>query len=242
MRDEINPHNFLTEVFRKTSLLEWGEGMAGNQVDQREKVYPRLVHHLLPDPEFPEESSLKTSLQERCTALEFSSLTFSLREISTLLGAVGKRSGAENRRLYPSAGAKYPIETYLIVLDCEALPQGLYHYEIGMHRLAEIWKKDFREEIFAATNDSRVFESSIVLIFSSVHGRTEEKYGERGLRYSLIEIGHMAQNISLAAAMLKFGCCEIGGFIDSTVNAWLDVEEESEAAALLILLGGERKP
>jgi SagB-type dehydrogenase family enzyme len=124
-------------------------------------------------------------------------------------------------------------------LNCEAVAPGLYHYALEDHELEELWVQDLREPLSEVTNDSRVVSASAVVVFSLVYGRICEKYGKRGLRYALLELGHMAQNISLTAAALHKGCYEIGGFVDNTVNKWLDVDGESESAALLVALGGQ---
>lgn len=48
----------------------------------------------------------------------------------------------------------------------------------------------------------------------------------------------MAQNISMVAHAIQKGCYDMGGFTDSTVNTWLDIDSETESAALLMVIDG----
>lgn len=234
--------NFYSQFFSETELSDWESTFEAKDSGQRLKTYPRLPRHPLPSPALP-ATLLSDALFGRYSALDLRHQVFSLSEVSTLLAAVGLRQTSgpttDKRRTYPSAGARYPGETYIIALACESIPPGLYHYVINEHELEELWAQDLREPLLQATADRRTLSASLVFIFTLVYGRTAEKYGKRSLRYGLIEFGHMAQNIALAAHALGKGCYEIGGFIDSTVNAWLDIDGESETAALLIALGGK---
>jgi SagB-type dehydrogenase family enzyme len=243
MNNQKEQLNFFAQFFNETDILEWeGESLT---VDggQQLKAYPRMPRYKLPEPTLPIDTSLSGALLGRYSAQQLSTEKFTLSDISTILAAIGTRPSSKihgfNRRTYPSAGAKYPGETYIIVLNCDELIPGVYHYAMKEHELEGLWKEDLRESLVATTNDQRILAASIVLVFSVVYGRIAEKYGKRGLRYCLIELGHMAQNISLVANAIHKGCYDMGGFIDSKVNNWLDINNESETAALLMVLGGK---
>ncbi len=209
---------------------------------QRYKTYPRLPKHPLLAPSLP-QTQLIDALSGRNSASEFAAEEFTLLDISNLLSGVGIRPPvahlSEQRRIYPSAGARYPAETYIVTLNCSGIAPGIYHYLLNSHELEELWVKDLRQTFMRATNDERIRSASVLLMFSLVHGRIAEKYGQRGLRYGLIEVGHMAQNISLVAYALQKECCEIGGFVDSALNGLLDIDGETESTILLMALGGK---
>jgi SagB-type dehydrogenase family enzyme len=243
MSNLIKEANFFSRFLGETQISKWEADRSVYDSGQRLKTYPRLTRHHLPKPVLPCEFSLAEALSGRMSALELNCRRFTLSEISILLSAIGLRPepliSKEKRRTYPSAGARYPGETYLIALNCEALPSGLYHYAIQEHELEELWIQDLKEAVVEATDDRRTASASAILLFSLIYGRVVEKYGKRGLRYGLIEFGHMAQNIYLTAYALQIGCYEIGGFLDSAVNTWLDIDTDSEAAVLLVALGGK---
>lgn len=67
--------------------------------------------------------------------------------------------------------------------------------------------------------------------------RTRIKYGDRGYRLTLIEAGHLSQNILLLATELGLGSCPLAGFIDSEVNKLLDISLQKEVALYMIAIG-----
>jgi len=78
---------------------------------------------------------------------------------------------------------------------------------------------------------------SLLLVITAMFGRTKIKYGERGYRFVLLEAGHVAQNICLAAVGMNLGACPIGGFVDDLVHEVLDVDGVDEAAIYAVAIG-----
>ena len=69
-----------------------------------------------------------------------------LQELSFLLWAatgIQRVDHGYEFRTAPSAGALYPIETYLYVNNVEGLSQGIYHYNIEEHVLEQLNLGDF---------------------------------------------------------------------------------------------------
>jgi SagB-type dehydrogenase family enzyme len=71
-------------------------------------------------------------------------------------------------------------------------------------------------------------EASVVLVLSAVCARSTAKYGDRGYRYLLLEAGHVAQNVVLAATGLGLGVVNLGGFLDDELSGLLKLDPESE--------------
>ena len=170
----------------------------------------------------------------------------SLVELSTLLWASlgfqqlqGDIARDREHRVYPSAGARYPIEAYIVLKRCRDFSPGLYHYSVPEHALELLVEKDVEPQLALALNDKRVHEMAGALILTACYGRTVEKYGERGYRYCLIEIGHIAQNIYLASTALGLQCCSVGGFVDDSLQEMLDLDKETERALCIVLIGGK---
>ncbi|MGD2099489.1 MAG: nitroreductase family protein [Desulfobacterales bacterium] len=57
-----------------------------------------------------------------------------------------------------------------------------------------------------------------VLLFNAVYERTTGKYGQRGVRYIHVEVGHAAQNVCLQAIALGLHTAVIGAFRDEAVK------------------------
>lgn len=47
--------------------------------------------------------------------------------------------------------------------------------------------------------------------------RTTQKYGDRGIQYVHIEVGHTGQNILLEAVSSELGAVTVGGFDEGSV-------------------------
>src|SRR2546428_1581175 len=71
-------------------------------------------------------------------------------------------------------------------------------------------------------------DAAVIILFSAVVERSMHKYGDRGYRYILLECGHAAQNICLAAAGMELGALPIGGFFDGYVADLLGIDLEEE--------------
>ena len=59
----------------------------------------------------------------------------------------------------------------------------------------------------------------------------------RSERYILLEAGHAAQNVYLAAEGLGLAACAVGAFDDGALNALLGADGQHEAALYLMTLG-----
>ena len=129
----------------------------------------------------------------------------------------------------PSGGGLYPLEIYIFLKRVAGLEDGLYHYDVVGHALELISAGD-KSELLAADFYTFPFMENANLVFCLVADfpRTQKKYGPRGYRYILLEAGHSAQNICLAATELGLGSLCMGGFVNSQLNRMLDLEPTRE--------------
>ena len=70
--------------------------------------------------------------------------------------------------------------------------------------------------------------------------RSRFKYGERGYRFALLEAGHAAQNMLLAATALALAALPLGGFYDRRLDELVGADGLDEATLYAIALGGRR--
>jgi len=166
----------------------------------------------------------------------------SLKEILTklfeILAIVDKNREPE-RRTYPSGGARFPVELYLFSFNIEGLDKGAYHYNIKEEKIELLLKKDLtnkRRELISPYLEN----PAAVISFTSVISRSEVKYGYRAYPYSLIESGHMGQNIHLKCAELGIGSCSVSGFVDKIIAELLDLTED-EIPIYTIGLGKKKR-
>ncbi|OGK64549.1 hypothetical protein A2313_00870 [Candidatus Roizmanbacteria bacterium RIFOXYB2_FULL_41_10] len=199
------------------------------------KAYARFPEINLPTP--AKTFALQNVLKQRQSSRQFGLKPISKTKLSQLLhyGAGLINPQNNEKRAYPSAGGRYPLEIYLLSLKTE-LPTGLYHYYIRNHSLEQLpMVEDLK--IKDAFEENWVSRASLLIIITAVFKRTTIKYGDRGYRYILMESGHLGQNLYLVGQSLNLGCCAIGGFVDNQINQWLDLDGNQESAIYVLALG-----
>jgi SagB-type dehydrogenase family enzyme len=208
------------------------------------KEYPDRPSVALPEPK-RREGSLDGSLRARHSVRRFSGDPVSLEDLSYLLWAcdgITRRERGYEFRTAPSAGALYPVETYVAVNDVEGLAPGIYHYSVKHHALEQVRKGHLGEELARAALDQGMCASApVVLIWTAIFERSRWKYGERAYRYVYLDAGHMAQNLALAAVSLGLGSCQIAATYDDEVNELLGVDGEEESVLYLSVVGRPKK-
>jgi len=202
------------------------------------KSYPRFPIVNLPTVDKDGEFETLLGLRESCRI--FSDSPIRLEEISKVLGScrIVDNLREPERRTYPSGGARFPVELYLASFNIENLKQGIYHYNLKRNVLEILLEQDLTSK--KRNIISPYLENPAAsIIFTSVIARAEVKYGVRAYPYSLIESGHMGQNVHLACAEMGFGSCSVSGFVDETIRELLDLTE-SEIPIYSISLGRKK--
>ena len=194
---------------------------------------------------FPAESlSVVEVLKRRRSVRSFSFKPLSIDALSFLLWAstgVQRSERGYKFRTVPSAGALYPVETYLVANNVEDLENALYHYSVEEHALEELKTGDFGGKMtHAALEQKMCLNAQLVLVWTAVFERSKWKYAQRAYRYVYLEVGHMAQNVAIAAIGIGLGSCQIGAFFDDEVNHFLGVDGKEESAIYLSVIGHPR--
>lgn len=174
----------------------------------------------------------------------FEALSELLRLANGITAEVTTPSGhVRHLRAAPSGGALYPVELYLGVKRVAGLVPGLYHFAPREEALGRLREGDPEPWLRRACHyHQSLSEAALVVMFAAVLPRTKRKYGERGYRYALIETGHVAQNLGLAAAALGLGCMNVCGFFDDELNDLLGLDGVDEVATYVAYLGPPGDP
>ncbi|MDI6823664.1 MAG: SagB/ThcOx family dehydrogenase [Bacillota bacterium] len=198
----------------------------------------------LPRPMTRGQVSLEEALAERRCRREFSRKEVALAHLGQLLwaasgmpsagtpsaaGTAGVQGDATTgaTRTAPSAGAIYPLALYVVAGHVQRLDPGVYQYDAGAHALRRVLAGDVREELAAAAlRQDWVRKAPLSVVIAADYPRIRERYGERGVRYALIEAGCVAQNIALQATALGLGTVVVGAFADEKVAGVLGAGEE----------------
>ena len=205
------------------------------------KSYPNSKKINLDFPKVFSKISLNEVLNKRRSIRNFSEKSITKQQLSSLLwastGIQRKELGFEFRTA-PSAGALYPIETYLIINRVKDIPNGIYHYSIKDHLLEELKIGDFGIDISKAALDQDMCKkAAAVFIWTAIFNRSKWKYSERAYRYIYLDAGHIAENFALTATALSLGNCQIAALYDDEVNEIIYVDGGSESVIYMSVVG-----
>jgi SagB-type dehydrogenase family enzyme len=141
-------------------------------------------------------------------------------------------------RTFPSAGATYPVEIFCLLNNVEgALGRRAVYYNHDRHALSVVGEIPSWEEYADAVNIETVGVPQLLFVFVLVPGRTTHKYGERGGRFALIEVGHAAQNLALRLEQEGMVGCLAGGLYDDTFTGLLGLGRTEAHVALGYVCG-----
>ncbi len=192
------------------------------KISEAEKMPEKDKTIKLPAPKLESAVSIEEAINKRRSVRNFSDKGVNIEQISQLLWAAqGITDKMMGFRAAPSAGALYPIEIYI------AEKGGLFHYLPDGHILETISTKDLRGELSsAALFQASIRSAAVDIIICAVYERVTSKYGQRGIRYTDIEAGHVAQNIHLQAVALGLSSAPIGAFDDNAVSKILSLADD----------------
>jgi len=218
----------LSFIFLIVSFFVIGE--KGGNLKARMEIKPSLK---LPAPHLKGKTSVEQALSKRRSVRTYKDEPLTIEQISQLCWSAQGITSDWGGRTAPSAGAKYPLEVFLVVENVDGLDPGVYHYNPSDHSLRKKIDGDKREDLYAsALWQKPVIRAPVNFVISGVYERTMEKYGERGKRYVHMEVGHVCQNIYLQAEALNLGTVVIGAFDDQKVKKVLNLKKEEPFAIM----------
>ncbi len=205
------------------------------------KEYKGTPVVFLPPPSVSGGEPLWDVVRKRRSRRGYTFRQIALEELSQMLwatqGVTGRVSGYLLRAA-PSAGALYPVETYLWVNKVEDLSQGIYHFNVRRFALELIYGGNYGAALKEACLGQNMLSTcSVAFIWTAVIDRCRMKYGERAFRYIFMDVGHICQNLYLAATALGLGCCAIGAFYDDEVNRLIGVDGVAESTIYIATVG-----
>ena len=202
------------------------------------KEYPGAARFELPLVTAPPELSVAAAIERRRSLRDYAGRPLTTGELSWLLDAATGITGPGGLRAAPSAGAQYPIETYVAITRVEGLEPGIYHYAPADHALERVRTGTFGGHlVIAGLGQELLGQAPVVLVLSAIFQRLRWRYRERAYRFALIETGHIGQNVYLAAEAAGLGACAVGSFLDDAVNRLLEIDGVDEAALMLLPVG-----
>ena len=191
----------------------------------------------LPLPASQGEVSVEQAIKLRRTIRSFSSRALNLDQLAQLLWAAsGITEDNGYKRAAPSAGALYPMDVY-VVMGQDGVPPmeaGVYHYEPATHQLVKVLKGDMRSSVARASlSQMWMSKAPLTMIITAEYARATGKYGKVGIKYALIEAGHIGQNIFLQAQALGLEAGIVGAFHDAELTGAIHITSNHEPVLLM---------
>lgn len=193
------------------------------------------------------ETTVQRAALTRRSANGYADEPMSLQQVATLLrmswevhAGTGPSHGSQPSRPVPSAGALNPLELWLVVRRVDGIDAGLYHVEMhsaGQASLRAMGRVDHDALARAALQEEFVNDAAVTLVISMMPWRSRFKYGQRAVRFALMEAGHAAQMVLLSASAMGLAARPLGGFCDDEVSNILGMCGVDEVPLYLIPVG-----
>jgi len=189
---------------------------------------------VLPVPNLKGNVSVEEAIYQRRSERTFTDKPLSLENISQLLWAAQGITNEQGKRATPSAGATYPLDMYVFIIETPHVLTGIYKYHPQDNVLKIHLEGDIREPLASlAHNQNCLKEAQMIMFFTATIQRTAQRYGDRAQRYVFNEIGHASQNVYLQAVALNLGTVAVGAFDDANVNKLLNMNDEQSVLYMM---------
>ncbi|MBI4349182.1 MAG: SagB family peptide dehydrogenase [Elusimicrobia bacterium] len=138
-----------------------------------------------------------------------------------------------------SAGNRHPVEVYVVVASVEGLRPGVYHYDVRRHGLERLKSGDFAGLMRRIGNGQAwIRGASAYFLMTAVLERTMWKYRhDYALRTVFCDVGHLSQNLYVAAQGLGWGACTTYALNHSLAEGLLGLDGAREPFLALSMVG-----
>ncbi len=138
----------------------------------------------------------------------------------------------------PSGGARHPFETYMVVQNVDGLTPGFYHYLPLSHELEKLNGTIDAEKIITSVNGQKfVTEANVIFYFAVIPYRAEWRYVTRSHKVMLLDLGHVGQNICLAAEAVQSGACAIASYDQDIADNLFELDGNDAYISYVIPVG-----
>lgn len=178
-------------------------------------VLGRSTDIYLPEPKLNGDIILEDVLGFDPDIIRENDANSSVEDISQLLYAAQGVTHFPFRSV-PSAGGTYPLDIYILSNEpSQTSILGVNHYEPFDHAITRVSNIDY-SKLQMTLNKSiekiNVDNTLFAFIVTAEYSRTTTKYGDRGIGYVQLEIGHLIQNARIQSRSLKYKMSEVYDF------------------------------
>jgi SagB-type dehydrogenase family enzyme len=214
------------------------------------RQYPRRPRVTLPPDGRARGMTLDQALSRRRTVREFTRRPVALSDFSRIVrgtwGQTGWLDGGILGQLIvktsPSAGARHPIECYVVAWRVKGLAPGLYHFNVRKDCLERLRGGDSRDlAVGMAGGQTWVRGAAFLCVMTAVADRVFWKYASAdAYRLFLLDAGHLAQTFVLLATASGLGAFTTAALSEKRIERALGLDGVGEFPVYLCGAGMPR--
>ncbi len=141
-------------------------------------------------------------------------------------------------KMAPSGGARNPYEAYVLVQNVDGVAPGLYHYSAFENSLGLVSSPPPGTLVALLADQQWAARSAAGILLVANFDRTMWKYpNATAYRIILLEAGHIAQNITLAAAGNGLNSTPTAALRDRLAARLLGLNEVRQALVYAVVVG-----
>jgi SagB-type dehydrogenase family enzyme len=128
------------------------------------------------------------------------------------------------------------MDVYAVIgsVCVEGFDAAVYHYEPGDHSVFLLTEGDLRKDLSKASlSQMWMANAPLHLVITAEYDRVCSRYDQRGVRYAMIEAGHIGQNVFLQAEALGLGAGIVGAFDDNDVTRVMKLPQSHEPLLIM---------
>lgn len=204
---------------------------------------------ILPKVNQKNKRALLDALEERKSVRDYGNTPITITGLSYFLYHCARikkmlKKDKLTQRPYPSGGARYPLEIYVMNNRITGIQKGIYYYDPLRHRLLLLNKNKtsqgkFNQFLIEAQKPLMPKVPDVVLIITAVFNRTMWKYKNIGLSLILSDLGCLYQTMYLVATEMKLAPCPLGLTNEALVRDWLNLNWFEESHVGTFMLGNQ---
>ena len=189
---------------------------------------------------------LREIQEKRESKRKFDPTGLTFKNLSSLLNSsyfIHKNNQGEKKVNLPSGGGIYPLDLFVLNINTNGIPAGIYFYNYRDCHLQTIKEFEISEletilkKAFGFRSDIDFLSASAVLLIGSMCNKTTYKYGDRGLRFVFLEAGTLLQSIYLTSSALGIAACANGGYLDDYLCNLVNYRLSSHSILSTIVIG-----
>lgn len=142
---------------------------------------------------------------------------------------------------YPSGGALYGGQVIIYIKNVEGFPVGAYHYlpkTNQLEKLDNLKEETINESLFIKKNE-QFYNYDFFVFYGSLLDKHVCKYGYRGIRLAILEIGSMYRNLEFESCKNELNSRVWGGFKDESLAISLGLDPRVIVPVICQLVGRE---